>query len=311
MKKTIVSKLLLLIVIFSIISCGKTSVDETEEADIATSASLASSDETQSPYYDTYICGLPDVEPYVETEYSEFDGYEVVMVEWGDAITIKDSEGEVLDLTADDGISYVCFAVKFVKLFESTFKERGIGESILSGEIHTGLFVELNLETYAEISDGYDEIMLIPAQDAHLIEKGNMNIIFAYDAVYIPYLHLEKGFFVNGQPSYNEYVWALTPAPVYTYALHGEYLESGSKTPFLISVVDGKIVIDNKSSYIKTENGKDYISSQGERFIIANDRLIHLGLDDNLFREGMTVEELEKYFNLVTKTETFAPLFED
>ena len=42
----------------------------------------------------------------------------------------------------------------------------------------------------------------------------------------------------------------------------------------------------------------------------ANEMLKKLGLTDNLFRDGMTIDELDEYFNLVTNKDTFAPLFE-
>lgn len=43
----------------------------------------------------------------------------------------------------------------------------------------------------------------------------------------------------------------------------------------------------------------------------TNKNLQKLGLDDNLFRDGMTIEDFEDYLNLASNPETFAPLFKD
>ena len=301
MKKTIVSKLVLSIVIFSIISCGKTSIDETEEADVATSASLASSDETQSPYSDTYICGLPDVAP----EYSAFNKYSAVIVEWGDSVELTDINGNVHSTvySDEDKHAHICFAVKFIKLFGGTAENReAYKESQNKGDFfyrcfdprteHSNLFNALDSKTQDLISAEYDDVMLIPSEYAHLIKKGCMSLLFT-ECCAIDFPNSQNGKY------YEEAV-----------GLSSECKYKPSWELTILPIVDEKLVLED---YIfqMDKSEKYYIHLYADEIVTSNDFLIRLGLDDNLFRDGMTVEELEEYLELVTKEETFAPLFED
>ena len=86
---------------------------------------------------------------------------------------------------------------------------------------------------------------------------------------------------------YKEYPYANA---IYMYGI-GEMKE----IPFMLPMTNNKLCM---------------VDELEERFKTTNSYLTKLGLTDNLFRDGMSVGELEEYFDLVTDKNTFAPLFE-
>ncbi len=71
---------------------------------------------------------------------------------------------------------------------------------------------------------------------------------------------------------------------------------------------DGRV--DIGGSYQTDDNCTPFLGG-ANNYEYVNNRLISLGYGDKIFRDGITVGELEKYFDLVTDSKTFAPLFED
>ena len=345
MKKNIIFFVCILSAVFLLFSCETTTANEETNSDTVSSNSSNDSDSICTENDDeisasdssavSYLPIMP--EPYIPLarpdHHLRFIGSEGIIVEWGEAISLKDSNGCDLTLTdVDNKYSYVCFPVKFVKFFDSTIYRSGMctseaAPSIMSdyyynngrpGELKTPLYNILDSETKEELSGYYNDVMVVRSEYAHIIEKG------------ASYLFFFTGFVDFPCPFYNEKgccetIHALTPPRYFVRRnnLEEKILGIGAK-PFMFPIVDNKIVIEDdmlrkdkiteESERIYKENGFDYVSYVDgitTFFSNANMHLVKLGLDDNLFRDGMTVEELEEYLELVTKEETFAPLFED
>ena len=198
-----------------------------------------------------------------------------VIVEWGDFIELQADDYE-------DEDKYVGVAVNFVKTFESTFRD--YNRSIPQGRQLRMEFVDEKIR--ADITENYDDIILVPSILCEQIpNSGTALVTLSSDSLYCRSIGLVEFWEVSSK--YDEVLWAYT-------------------------IIENRIVIPDEFEPIKNDGPlygfSDFLTwSFGQ----ANEYLIELGLADNLFRDGMTVEELEEYFELVTDSDTFAPLFED
>ena len=343
MRKMVISVACILLAVFLLFSCETTTANEEMNSDTVSSNSSNDSDSICTENHDeisasdssavSYLPIIPETEIPLTRPDSHLlviRGSEGVIVEWGEAISLKDSNGCDLTLTdADNKYSYVCFPVKFVKFFDSTICRRGTSasDSIMStyyynngrpGELKTPLYNILDSETKEELSGYYSDVMIVRSEYAHIIEKGTSSLFFFTDFIVFPCpFYAEKGCC--------ETIHALTPPRYDVHTNNPEEMNLGiGAKPFMFPIVDNRIVIEDdmlrkdkiteKSERIYKENGFDfvcYVDSIITIFSNLNMDLVKLGLDDNLFRDGMTVEELEEYLELVTKEDTFAPLFED
>ena len=73
-----------------------------------------------------------------------------------------------------------------------------------------------------------------------------------------------------------------------------------------IPIDNGRLSLEKELNITSEENRKTMVEHRNR----INDYFLRLGLGDKLFRDGMTVDELEEYYDLVTDYNTFAPLFE-
>ena len=333
MKNVIISVACILLAIFLLFSCETTTNEKIDSANVSLSDSNPVSSDSLDSICRKIYTHEPDPPPTRPESHLLLIGSEGIIVEWGEAISLKDSNGCDLTLTdADNKYSYVCFPVRFVKFFDSTIYRSGMyaskaAPSIMSdyyynngrpGELKTPLYNILDSETKEELSGYYSDVMIVRSEYAHIIEKGTSSLFFFTDFIVFPCpFYAEKGCC--------ETIHALTPPryDVHTNNPEERNLGIGAK-PFMFPIVDNKIVIEDdmlrkdefteKDERFYREYGFDYVNYvDGITTIFSNVNmdLVKLGLDDNLFRDGMTVDELEEYLELVTKEETFAPLFED
>lgn len=200
----------------------------------------------------------------------------------------------------DDIRDYVAVAVKFVKTFDSTAHDpEKYGESKDLSDFFGNNFYKLpleltNAESKASILREYDGVLMISSEHTGLTQKGDRSLILTMHYCFgSSYSYYEENNLVEG-------VSAMTPMVCY-YDREGE--------PDILPFIDEKVVLEE---HVLIEHGAGKYSSLTASYIEESNRyLTELGLTDNLFKDGMMVEELEEYFELVTDSDTFAPLFED
>ncbi len=205
------------------------------------------------------------------------------VVEFGDFIALDDHD---IWVEEDEEYEFVGIAVNFVKIFESTILRR---DDIVD-DLDRDMDLRKKLMALAEhdIADKYDDIILVPTVYADEIKKGDTVMLSLYPNI----LHCDL---VGSATLLTIPIMGTDEDPLWAYP-----------------IVDLKLVIPNELQPIGY--GQDtsvYFGSIREEFGRSNEYLIELGLDDNLFRDGMTIEELEAYFKLTTDEKNFAPLFEE
>lgn len=259
----------------------------------------------ETVYEETYelICAYPSVESFVETEYSAFNNSNCVIVEWGDKLELKDGDGNNIFLRDKRyGKTYVCYPVKYVFMFKSTIEDEL--DLVFSGEFKNSLYYVLEPNT--EILKDYDDIVAVCSECADLIEKGRTDLVNFQDPVLLDfsdYGHdesLELPIYTYGSTNPSDALLLVASGCIHRLE-HQTYLEDVHKVR-LIKINDGKVDLNN--SYDGSAGNTAYYL-----FEKANEMLIKTGHEDKIFKDGMTIEELDEYFKLVTNPDTFALLF--
>lgn len=195
---------------------------------------------------------------------------DVVIIEWGDVVDLN-----IYDDGSGKAGQYKGVGVKYIKNFESTASN--LGNKSLNMPNRRYSFIDADIRK--DFVNSHDDILLVKAECATRIIKGD-TVLTHIDRFYSKRLpinsYTDVGFF-----------------EIYGNEARGE-LE-------IIPIVDGKIQLPE--SFFKGNFVLDHA------LLECNDKLTQLGLTDNLFRDGMTIEELDDYFDLVTNKDTFAPLF--
>lgn len=200
-----------------------------------------------------------------------FDLGDIVIVEWGDIVDL-----DVYDDGTDIVNKYKGVGINYIKIFEST--KTGLGDSRLNMPERRYSFIDEDIRD--DFMDDHDDILIVKAECTGSIVKGEraLTYISRYGATRLPITSYRGvGFF--------EIVG---------------YESSGKIDAF--PIVDGRVKLP-EDFY---EGG--YILDW--QLLYCNEKLIQLGLEDRIFRDGMTVRELEEFFEFVTDSETFAPLFD-
>ena len=155
---------------------------------------------------------------------------------------------------------------------------------IFNGEapVHPRKFDVFGEEIKKTVEDKYDDIVLMHPSAVNLIEAGTQ--------VLIPEWTRDLTFGNNKNNTFT--FW---------------FIVGDSSYIDVVPIVDDKVSIPS-FWYEESDWSKGQMNFV---FTDTNDMLLKVGFDGKLFENGMTIEELEAYFDLVTKTETFAPLFED
>ena len=309
--KLLICSILLLIFLLCVTSCGgdNSPISGTTDSDIDSSETTRD----EMPGFLGNICGGYPIVEYVPTEFSAFNKYAVVIAEFGEPIISNESSGEKSLLTLAVKSVYGdhdfnVFPIKIHKKFDATaysdesffradamvYKEEAMGidrdQSLLN-------FV-IDYNNKAEVMSEYDDIVLIKSNFSKDIVIGEKYLFVMFmQAVDYHYITYD----IEGNEYEHEGLFGLAPLS-----------DNKTKYPNIIPVKDGKICLPDdfykRQSY---PNHKSFVRSMAYITEEANEMLKKLGLTDNLFRDGMTIDELDEYFNLVTNKDTFAPLFED
>ncbi len=297
-------------VLFLMTSCNNIPVNDGRHTENDTEAVQSETRETSNQdtyeYIDTHTVCPPE---WVMTEYSAFNRKSAVIAEFGEPILTVDSAGGESVLTFTGGretreSEFAIFPAKIHKKFEATaysdesfFNTQAMiekEEELGIDRTQTYLNFVLDYPNKDEIMAEYDDIILIESEFAADIVSGEKYFISMFFG-YIDYPHL----------LYGEY----DCKTAYGWMPLGD---RDMNKPDLVPVKDDKICLP-EDFYQKQSgsNNKYYISRTADMIEYTNGLLTQLGLTDNLFRDGMTIDELDEYFNLVTNKETFAPLFEN
>ena len=306
--KFLICSAILLILLIFVTSCNneKPPVDYLTDANTnvtADSDSETLTDTEEALYMDEPIGVHPIVPPM--QEYAAFRNFSFVVAEFGEPILPADpSDGAtplLFEAIKSPDIAKQCFAypIKILRKFEATaYSTDEDYKSFFPATLQEWQAPEnyrpQSLFNYAvdyrnkdEIMAEYDDIILIDADTKVAI--GEPYCLSVY------YAHLKYP-----EDLSEEFRFPLTPM-----------YDLVTMKPILIPVKDDKICLPEeyyqKKPYPKE---KEYVYMLAVLAEDANEMLTQLGLTDNLFRDGMTLDELDEYFNLVTNKETFAPLFE-
>ncbi len=247
-------------------------------------------------------------------EYYSFPYRSGVIIEWGDRVTFASGEMLVGD-TAKWSISegeYVGFSVKYIHYFAGTAREP---YWYLQHKRRNDFFTYYNCcshlldpETREAVLQNYDDVVVINSLYVDMIEKGRTDFVFM-DEVHVFPRSISEG---------KEYPTCVFTPKSFNSDRYGE--------PILFPIVDGRLVIDDRmydiyegeiplgdSRYYEPYRGEHFEDIQYYNGVIGwaeaiNSLLITLDRDEILFRDGITIEEMDSYFDLVCKTSTFRPL---
>ena len=299
--KLLLFSVFLLIFLLCVNSCGgkNSPVQETANSDRETVT------DTEQDLYLDNSTGIPAPVVPPMKEYAAFRNFSFVFAEFGEPIlpaNLSDGTNPLLfEAIKSPDIAKQCFAypIKILRKFEATAYSKdedckSFFPAMLQEWEAQGDYRPQSLFNYAvdyrnknEIMAEYDDIILIDADTNVAI--GEQYCLSVY---YMPLKYPDD--------LSEEFRFPLTPM-----------YDLVTMKPILIPVKDDKICLPEeyyqKKSYPKE---KEYVYMLAVLAEDANEMLKKLGLTDNLFRDGMTVDELDEYFNLVTNKETFAPLFE-
>lgn len=201
-----------------------------------------------------------------------FDLGDIVIVEWGDIVDL-----DVYDDGTDIVNKYKGVGINYIKIFEST--KTGLGDSRLNMPERRYSLIDEDIRD--DFMDNHDDILIVKAECTDSIVKGErvLTYISRYGATRLPITSYRGvGFF-----------------EIVGYESSGEI--------DAIPVIDGKVKLPEdfyEGNHLLLE----------WQLSICRENLIKLGLEDRILKDGMTVKELDEFFELVTDSETFAPLFD-
>ena len=220
------------------------------------------------------------------SETPDFKGNLAVIAEFGEIISSVNSNGSAqLYFFADQYGSkeikkYVARPIKINKIFEATTSEIWYEDipTLLRGPfVISNIYPERLLTELCEYTDFGNKNQILSEYDD----------IVLFDTAYPVEITACEEYLIFFDTVYDVYIDESHPSE--------DGLQGWEKTPssFMIPIKDGKICLP--------DNFFDFNTSWlGDTAKKENYRLKQYGLTDNLFRDGMTIEELEDYFNLVT-----------
>ncbi len=187
---------------------------------------------------------------------------------------------------------YVGVGVNIVNDFEETFNKKNYNEK------HSQRMDFVAGEMRARISDEYDDVILIEASMIDEIPVGM--------TVFTPLF----GQSLEGV-SQKQSATFFEIRPLLLFSERTDDTEYGCERVLeLMYVIDGKISIPER---IKKGSGVHYL--EGNMFIYAleeaNRNLIKVGRENQLFHDGMTVEDLKNFIRTASNEFWFEPLHEN
>lgn len=283
MKKTILIFLLIALALF-LFSCNR--VESDGGKDSQTDFETEKNADTQ---LDTG--GLPD--DVVPADTATCEGGWVYSLQYGRMVILE--IGEICELKyvpSENQPEYVGVGVNIVQDFEETFNQTNYEENRLKR-------MEFVAEDVRErIFDEYDDVIVIEASMLDEIPVGA--------TVFTP-LFGEK---LNGE-SKRKSASFFEIRPLLLFSERTDDTEYGCERVLeLMYVTDGKISIPER---IKKGSGLHYY--EGNTFIYAleeaNRNLIKVGRENQLFYDGMTIEELKNYIRTASNNFWFRSLHEN
>ena len=239
--------------------------------------------------------GEPDISPFASIDFPYSGG---VIVEWGEQVTFESGEtleGDNAKWPIPEG-KYVGFAVKYIYYFAGTAKSRYNYDNNKSDsdffQFENQLIGLLDQETREYVLQNYDDVVVIKAEYADMIETGRTDFTFMYAVKVFPSSDIEG----------KEYSTIVRSTQFCKGDRFGE--------PILFPLVDGKLVMDERmyDTYEDEFGAVRYFNNIVYWAEKINGYLIALDKDEILFGDGITIEEMDAYFDLVCKTSTFRPL---
>ena len=205
--------------------------------------------------------------------YYEFPLSDYAIVEWGGDI----AKVNVLYEDNSENIEYLAVGINYIRRFEKSYTSER--EDLND----TRKYSLIDEDVREEMKQKYEDVILINSSAVSKITPGMITFIPEVTE------RLVSGERYSGKYAYAEFL---------TIWEYPEFID-------VIQIIDDKFSIPEYwSEEGKTEGLLNYY------FAYTNDMLEKAGLSDAVFRDGMTVEEFEEYFNLVTGSDTFAPIFE-
>ena len=291
----LICSVILLIFLLFVTSCGGGNPPANDQSD------------TTAPLFVDIHSGATEHNPYTPANvFSRFKHKSVVIAEFGEPIC--SSDGEALLTFTGESNSRECefnvFPIKIHKKFEATANS---SESFFYTPVlvkkeedpsidrtQTYLNVVLDYPDKDAIMTDYDDIILIESAYAADIMAGEQYLVpIAYG--YADYPHIRLGEY--------ERETAIGWMPI------GDH---ETNRPDIIPVKEGKVCLPDDFYERQPEPDQEYFVKRMATYTEeANEMLTRLGLTDKLFRDGMTIDELDEYFNLVTDELLFAPLFRE
>ena len=297
--KNIIIFAFVLALVFAFVSCDNGKLPAGDLTDTNTNVTEDSDSEAVTDIVDTYIV---HIDPPPMQEYYACTHWSFVVAEFGEPILpvdLSDGTTPILFKGGIAGVGYAeCFAypIKILRKFEATAYSPGgdyfpfmLQEWEAQGDYRPQSCFNYSIDyrNKDEIMGQYDDIIMIDSDTNVAIGEQYCLSVYRMDTKY---------------PDDASEEYRVAWAPMY---------DLGSMKPILISLKGDKICLPEGYYEKRTDNKKGYATYLASVMENTNEKLTQLGLTDNLFRDGMTIDELDEYFNLVTNKETFAPLFED
>lgn len=309
--KLLTCSALLLIFLLCVNSCGGKNppVQETADSDDHNQTQQDTETREIATEYISWI--VPEQFP---SEFSAFSKDGIVIAEFGEPLISTDPSGEesLLTLVRNDSTGdyeFNVFPIKIHKRFDATaysdesffradamvYKDDGV-MNIDRDQSRLNFVMDYNNK--AEIMLEYDDIVLIASDFSKDIIVGEKYLFVTFMQV-VDYHYVTYDF--DGTEYEHEALFGLIPLS-----------DKKTKRPNILPIKDGKLCLpDDFYQKRPYPYQKTFVRKMASITEEANEMLKKLGLTDNLFRDGMTIDELDEYFNLVTNKETFAPLFEN
>lgn len=239
--------------------------------------------DTEAPSSDTIPIDTADCE----------DGWESYSLQYGSMVILE--IGEICELEyvpSENRPEYVGVGVKIVMDLEETFN----GQNYEEKRSQRMEFVAA--EDRERIFNEYDDVILIEASMLDEIPVGM--------TVFTPLF----GQSLEGV-SQKQTATFFEIRPLLLFSERNADSEYGcERVPELMYVIDGKISVPER---IKKGSGLHYL--EGNMFIYtleeANRNLIRVGRENQLFYDGMTIEELKNYIRTASNEFWFEPLHEN
>ena len=220
-----------------------------------------------------------------------------VIIEWGKQVSFEggnELEGNTSVYEGYEG-AYVGFSVKYVNFFPDTADSpyNYVNTESMSdffGRTNDAIYL-MNKEKREELLTNYDDVILVRSEHSDKVKVGERALLFMSEVSVLPDLTLDG----EAHKSF-----CYTPSCV-GIANGGE--------PIIFYMENEKLVLEEQ--FFENFGGETDTVGIVYKLAEINAKLEALGRSGDMLRNGMTTDELDEYFYIVNRHDTFAPLFED